>query len=139
MNSEGRFDPCCSPDELRQTLGYFGNVGDEGLLNIWQSLEYQNLIENYLDFDVCKQCNMRQLPGEKLSVLPRPSPCGKFHISNDGERTHNSEFDWVLPFHNPGLAPVGDKHGSYHIYLDGNPAYSARYKRTFGFIAISQQ
>ena len=63
MNSEGRFDPCCSPDELRQTLGYFGNVGDEGLLNIWQSLEYQNLIENYLDFDVCKQCNMRQLPG----------------------------------------------------------------------------
>ena len=23
--------------------------------------------------------------------------------------------------------------GSYHIYLDGNPAYSARYKRTFGF------
>jgi MoaA/NifB/PqqE/SkfB family radical SAM enzyme len=63
VNSEGRFDPCCSPDELRQTLGYFGNVGDEGLLNIWQSGEYQNLLENYLDFDVCKQCNMRQLPG----------------------------------------------------------------------------
>ena len=63
VNSEGRFDPCCSPDELRQTLGYFGNVGEEGLLNIWQSLEYQNLLENYLDFDVCKQCNMRQLPG----------------------------------------------------------------------------
>jgi MoaA/NifB/PqqE/SkfB family radical SAM enzyme len=63
VNSEGRFDPCCSPDELRKTLGYFGNVDEEGLLNVWQSLEYQNLLENYLDFDVCKQCNMRQLPG----------------------------------------------------------------------------
>jgi len=71
--------------------------------------------------------------GEKLTVLPRPSPCGKFHISNDGERTHNSEFDWVLPFHKPGLAPVGDFTGSYHICLDGNPAYSIRFKRTFGF------
>lgn len=71
--------------------------------------------------------------GEKLSVLPRPSSCGKFHISNDGERTHSFEFDWVLPFHKPGLAPVGDITGSYHIYLDGNPAYSARFKRTFGF------
>jgi hypothetical protein len=68
-----------------------------------------------------------------LTVLPRPSPCGKFHISNDGERTHNSEFDWVLPFHKPGLAPVGDFTGSYHICLDGNPAYSIRFKRTFGF------
>ena len=71
--------------------------------------------------------------GEKLTVLPRPSPCGRFHISNDGERTHNSDFDWVLPFHKPGLAPVGDFTGSYHICLDGNPAYSIRFKRTFGF------
>ena len=68
-----------------------------------------------------------------MTFLPRPSPCGKFHISNDGKRTHNSEFDWVLPFHNPGLAPVGDSSGSYHICLDGNPAYSVRFERTFGF------
>ena len=52
---------------------------------------------------------------------------------SDGERTHNSDFDWVLPFHKPGLAPVGDFTGSYHICLDGNPAYSIRFKRTFGF------
>lgn len=63
VNHEGRFDPCCSPDELRQTLGYFGNVGDEGLLDIWQSTQYRLMLDNYLDFDVCKQCNMRQLPG----------------------------------------------------------------------------
>jgi len=31
------------------------------------------------------------------------------------------------------LAPVGDSSGSYHICLDGNPAYSTRFERTFGF------
>lgn len=71
--------------------------------------------------------------GEHLTALPRPSPCGKFHISNNGDRMHNSEYDWVLPFHKPGLAPVGDFTGSYHICLDGKPAYSIRFKRTFGF------
>ena len=63
VNHAGRFDPCCSPDELRQTLGYFGNVQDDGLFAIWQSAEYRDLIVNYLDNDVCRQCNMRQLPG----------------------------------------------------------------------------
>ena len=62
INHEGRFDPCCSPDELRKTLGYFGNVGDEGLMTIWKSTEYKNLLENYLDNDVCRKCNMRQIP-----------------------------------------------------------------------------
>lgn len=63
VNHEGRFDPCCSPDELRQTLGYYGNVEADGLLAIWQSEEYRELLENYLDNDVCRQCNMRQMPG----------------------------------------------------------------------------
>ena len=68
-----------------------------------------------------------------MAILPRPSSCGKFHISNNGERIYDSEFDWVLPFHNPGMAPVGDSSGSYHIFLDGTPAYISRFKRTFGF------
>tara|TARA_Y100001958_G_C21052556_1_gene418204 strand:- start:28 stop:840 length:813 start_codon:yes stop_codon:yes gene_type:complete len=63
VNHEGRFDPCCSPDELRQTLGSFGNVEDDGLMAIWQSAKYRDLIENYLESDVCRQCNMRQMPG----------------------------------------------------------------------------
>ncbi|MDE0953782.1 MAG: radical SAM protein [Candidatus Poseidoniales archaeon] len=62
VNHEGRFDPCCSPDEMRKTLGYFGNVKDEGLLPIWQSKEYSNLLQNYLENDVCRKCNMRQIP-----------------------------------------------------------------------------
>ena len=63
VNHEGRFDPCCSPDELRQSLGFFGNVSEEGLLDIWNSQGYQNLMKTYLQNDVCKQCNMRQVPG----------------------------------------------------------------------------
>jgi MoaA/NifB/PqqE/SkfB family radical SAM enzyme len=62
VNHEGRFDPCCSPDELRQTLGYFGNVQQSGILDIWQSSEYNQLLENYLENDVCRNCNMRTLP-----------------------------------------------------------------------------
>jgi radical SAM protein with 4Fe4S-binding SPASM domain len=62
VNHEGRFDPCCSPDELRKTLGYFGNVGDEGIMAIWESDEYRNLLQNYLENDVCRKCNMRQIP-----------------------------------------------------------------------------
>lgn len=42
-------------------------------------------------------------------------------------------YDWVLPFHEPGLAPVGDGTGAYHIHFDGSPAYEQRFERTFGF------
>ena len=39
----------------------------------------------------------------------------------------------VLKFHAPGLAPVLDGTGAYHITPDGHPAYGERYRRTFGF------
>lgn len=65
--------------------------------------------------------------------LPRPSSCGTFHITKTGERIYSNKFDWVLPFHNPGLAPVGDASGSYHIDLKGMPLYAERYQRTFGY------
>jgi MoaA/NifB/PqqE/SkfB family radical SAM enzyme len=62
VNHEGRFDPCCAPNELRKTLGYYGNVEGIGLLSIWKSENYRSLLQNYLEHDVCRQCNMRQLP-----------------------------------------------------------------------------
>jgi len=68
-----------------------------------------------------------------MSSLPRPASCGRFHISSGGERTYDSTFKWVLPFHEPGLAPVGDESGAYHINLDGTPAYEMRFDRSFGF------
>jgi len=68
-----------------------------------------------------------------MGNLPRPSACGTFHINAGGERTHSKSYDWVLPFHEPGLAPVGDGTGAYHIHLDGRAAYEQRFERTFGF------
>ena len=67
------------------------------------------------------------------SSLPRPSACSKYHVDSDGNKLYDQIFNWVLPFHEPGLAPVGDESGAYHIHLDGTPAYSARFDRTFGY------
>ena len=39
----------------------------------------------------------------------------------------------VLKFHSPGLAPVKDESGSYHIDGFGNQLYADRFTRTFGF------
>ncbi len=63
INHEGRFDPCCAPNDLRSGLGYFGNVTDRGLLAVWNSDKYEELVENYLNHTLCHGCNMRVLPG----------------------------------------------------------------------------
>ncbi len=39
----------------------------------------------------------------------------------------------VQKFHEPGLAPVRDASGAYHITPDGLPAYDTRHMQTFGF------
>lgn len=46
---------------------------------------------------------------------------------------YRQRFDRVQKFHEPGLAPVRDASGAYHISADGRPAYRARYSQTFGF------
>ncbi|MDP8229035.1 MAG: glycosyltransferase, partial [Candidatus Electryoneaceae bacterium] len=60
INAEGRFDPCCAPDELRQTLGQFGNVRETSIREIWSGEDYQKLRATYLNYDLCRSCNMRQ-------------------------------------------------------------------------------
>lgn len=39
----------------------------------------------------------------------------------------------LLKFHEPGLAPVQDETGWYHILQNGKPLYSQRYNRAFGY------
>ena len=39
----------------------------------------------------------------------------------------------VLKFHSPGIAPVKDKTGWYHIDIIGNQIYKERYDRVFGY------
>jgi hypothetical protein len=64
VNHEGRFDPCCAPDEQRKALGSFGNltVPGQSLSEIWGSEAYQKLCATYLTKPLCHGCNMRQPP-----------------------------------------------------------------------------
>jgi glycosyltransferase involved in cell wall biosynthesis/MoaA/NifB/PqqE/SkfB family radical SAM enzyme len=60
VNAEGRFDPCCCPDQLRRSLGDFGNVSG-GLQPVWSGDAYAKLLTNYHNRQVCRTCNMRRL------------------------------------------------------------------------------
>lgn len=55
------------------------------------------------------------------------------HFTIDGKPIFDKIFIEVLKFHSPGLAPVKDNSGAYHIDSNGNELYSNRYSRTFGF------
>lgn len=55
------------------------------------------------------------------------------HFHFDGKRVFGRSFLEVLKFHSPGLAPVKDETGAYHIDVHGQPLYQERYNRTFGF------
>lgn len=64
---------------------------------------------------------------------PSVSPCGTYHLDHQGEPLYVRRFDQVLPFHEPGLAPVYADAKAWHIRLDGADAYVERFERTFGF------
>lgn len=55
------------------------------------------------------------------------------HVSADGAPIYDQRFREVLKFHTPGLAPVRDEHGAFHINSAGEPVYPHRFFRTFGF------
>ena len=55
------------------------------------------------------------------------------HFLFDGKQIFGRQFIEVLKFHSPGLAPVQDKSGSYHIDSFGDQLYADRFSRTFGF------
>lgn len=62
----------------------------------------------------------------------RISADGTHHVC-DGRPAYAARFLEVLKFHAPGLAPVLDDSGGYHISPEGLPAYKTRHVRTFGF------
>ena len=55
------------------------------------------------------------------------------HFLYNGKQFFGRQFIEVLKFHSPGLAPVKDKSGSYHIDITGKQLYADRFTRTFGF------
>lgn len=60
------------------------------------------------------------------------APGATHHLHQD-RPLYDARFDEVLKFHAPGLAPVQDRSGGYHIDLSGQPAYARRFQRTFGY------
>jgi radical SAM protein with 4Fe4S-binding SPASM domain len=67
VSAEGRFNPCCAPNEERLKLGNFGNLYDHSIEEIWKGDRYQALQKDYLQHSVCKSCNMRK----KEEALPK--------------------------------------------------------------------
>lgn len=55
------------------------------------------------------------------------------HFLFEGKQLFGKYYIQVLKYHEPGLAPVKDKSGSYHIDSFGKEFYTCRYTKTFGF------
>lgn len=60
ISAEGKISPCCAPDELRSTLGDFGNIQTTSPEEVLNSKQYKDLMLSYKEKDVCKTCNMRK-------------------------------------------------------------------------------
>ncbi|GHV34504.1 hypothetical protein FACS1894178_2130 [Bacteroidia bacterium] len=60
ISATGKVSPCCAPDNLRQSLGDFGNIEKMSLTEVLASKNYRNLVENYKKQDLCRMCNMRK-------------------------------------------------------------------------------
>ena len=62
---DGTFNVCCAPDNLRKTLGYYGNIDRNNFMELWNNEKYIKLVNNWGSYDVCKMCNMRK-PKDKI-------------------------------------------------------------------------
>ncbi len=60
ISAAGKISPCCAPDELRNSLGDFGNFPKTKLSEVLFSEKYLYLVKNYKVFEVCKICKMRK-------------------------------------------------------------------------------
>lgn len=65
ISAEGRFNPCCAPDAQRRTLGEFGDASQHGIMAIWNSPAYRDLIASYSTRALCLGCNMRKPTEDK--------------------------------------------------------------------------
>ena len=60
ISATGKISPCCAPDNLRQSLGDFGNIKTSSIEEVLKSDRYLDLVKNYKTKDVCKTCVMRK-------------------------------------------------------------------------------
>jgi len=76
--------------------------------------------------------SLAQKSPEALWTKTQIADSGTHHTLNN-KPLYAARFQTVQKFHAPGLAPVQDDSGAYHIDITGNPVYPSRYLRTFGF------
>lgn len=60
ISATGNISPCCAPDNLRKSLGDFGNISTTTIEDVLQSSVYTELVINYKTKPLCKTCNMRK-------------------------------------------------------------------------------
>lgn len=60
VDTRGRFNPCCAPDQERLSLGEFGNLKEKTMEEIWQGSAYKGLRQSYLKHPLCIGCTMRK-------------------------------------------------------------------------------
>jgi MoaA/NifB/PqqE/SkfB family radical SAM enzyme len=60
VSATGDISPCCAPDDLRRSLGDFGNVKERSLNDVVADEAYQSLLRDYRDRPLCSTCNMRK-------------------------------------------------------------------------------
>lgn len=60
ISATGNISPCCAPDNLRKTLGDFGNIETTTINEVLLSPSYLDLVNNYKTKPLCKTCNMRK-------------------------------------------------------------------------------
>ena len=60
ISATSTISPCCAPDNLRKSLGDFGNIHQTTIAQVMTSESYRNLVENYKKTPLCKTCNMRK-------------------------------------------------------------------------------
>ncbi len=60
ISATGNISPCCAPDNLRKSLGDFGNIENTTVAEVLKSSAYRELANNYKTKPLCKTCNMRK-------------------------------------------------------------------------------
>jgi len=60
ISATGKVSPCCAPDNLRKSLGDFGNIENTSIQEVLNSPVYIELVKNYKSIPLCKSCNMRK-------------------------------------------------------------------------------
>jgi len=60
ISATGKISPCCAPDDLRESLGSFGNISNQTIKETLRSDQYIKLVNNYKNTDLCKNCQMRK-------------------------------------------------------------------------------